>query len=217
MTQYYVNGRKVETAADFISFDQMLKTIEDHHLESGSVIREIHVDGRTLTMDRNTDDDCTFGQMENWKKIEIFTATLLDVARESAAGAQDYLNRIEKAVPTLVLRFQDIPAPEDFTSLRSLCEGFLFLNLLLDKLATGYRINFDQVTVRDNTVREQLVRFVGVVKQLTEAQECRDCNLITDTLEYEILPVVPVWKEIFTAVLEKINQSSALKCRKNVR
>ena len=204
MTQYYVNGREVVTPTDLISFDQMLKTIEDRHLESGSVIREIHVDGRPLTMDRNTDDDCTFGQMENWEKIEIFTATLLDVASESVAGAQDYLSRIEKAGPPLVLKFQDIPAPEDFTSLRSLCEGFLFLNLLLDKLATGYRIDFDRITVCDRTVREHLVRFAGVVKQLTEAQECRDCTLITDTLEYEILPVVPVWKEIFTAVLEKV-------------
>ena len=204
MTQYYVNGSEVEASADFMSFDQMLKTIEDRHLESDSVIREIHVDGQPLTMDRNVDEDCTFGRMENWEKIEIFTATLLDVARESVAGARDYLSRIEKAVPPLALKFQDIPAPEDFTGLCSLCEGFLFLNLLLDKLATGYHINFDQITVRDRTVREHLVRFAGVVKQLTEAQEGRDCNLITDTLEYEILPVVPVWKEIFTVILEKV-------------
>jgi hypothetical protein len=207
MTRYYVNDREVEAPPDFTSFDQMLKTIEGRHLEPDTVIREIHVDGQTLTPDRIADDDWVFGRTENWEKIEIFTGTLSDIAQESVAGAQDYLDKIERAVPALAVKFQDMPMTGDFANLSSLCEGFLFLSMLLDKLSAGFRVDPDQIVVRGASAREQMQRFAGIAKQLVEAQERQDYILIADTLEYEILPVVPVWREIFAAVLEKVNRA----------
>ena len=207
MTRYYVNGGEVEIDSGFSSLDQILKYVEDRHLEPAAIIREVHVDGRPLAPETFHGDE-SFDVSGELEKIEIFTGTLAEIAVESIAGAQDYLIKIESAAPALAVKFQDFPESEDFGNLGSLCEGFYFLSILLDKLAIGYQLKLSEITVRGISVSEHLQKFAEVVKQLNEAQEKQEYLLIADTIEYEILPVVPVWKEIFEAVSLKTVQTN---------
>ena len=204
MTRYYVNGREVEVASEFASFDQMLKQIEDRFLEPTAIIREVHVNGSPVAPELLHNDNRNSGQTSEWEKIEIFTGTLAEIAAESIAGARDYLIKVENAAPALAVKFQDFPEPEDFGSLGSLCEGFYFLSMLLEKLANGYQLKFNEIIVRGTSVADHLQKFAGIVKQLNEAQEKQEYLLIADTIEYEILPIVPVWNDIFEAVSQKV-------------
>ena len=206
MTRYYVNGREIEIPQGFASFDQLLKHVEDRCLEPTEIIRKISVDGRLFAPESLRGDGGDFGLTGESEKVEIVTGTLAEIAAESLAGAQDYLVKIENGAPALAAKFQDFPESEDFNNLGSLCEGFYFLSVLLDKLASGYQLKLDEITVRGVSVREQLMKFADIVKQLNEAQEKQEYLLIADTIEYEILPVVPVWKEVFEAVSQKIGQ-----------
>ena len=207
MTRYFVNGSEVDISGNFSSFDQMLKHIEDRHLEPAAIIREILVDGRPFTPGSINDDDVSLNPAGDWGKIEIFTGTLADIATESIAGAQDYLIKIEKLAPALAVKFQDFPESEDFGNLGSLCEGFYYLSILLDKLASGYQLKLEEIIARGVSAREHLLKFAEIVKQLNEAQEKQEYLLIADTIEYEIIPVVPVWKDIFEVVSQKIGQT----------
>jgi len=207
MTQYFVNGREIEIPQGFASFDQLLKHVEDHCLEPTDIIRKINVDGRSFEAESLRNDNGDFDPTGKWEKVEIVTGTLAEIAAESLAGAQDYLEKIESAAPALAAKFQDFPESEDFNNLGSLCEGFYFLSVLLDKLASGYQLKLDEIIVRGVSIRAQLLKFADIVKQLNEAQEKQEYLLIADTIEYEILPVVPVWKELFEAVSRKIGQA----------
>jgi len=207
MTRYYVNGRELEIPAEFSSFDQMLKYVEDRCLETTAIIREVHVDGSPLAPEAIRYDDGSFNRTGGWEKIEIFTGTLAEIAVDSIAGANDYLAKIENAAPALAVKFQDFPESEDFGNLGSLCEGFYFLSILLDKLASGYQLKLSEIIVHGAPIGEHLQKFAEIVKQLNDAQEKQEYLLIADTIEYEILPIVPVWKEIFEAVSQKIGQA----------
>ena len=204
MTRYYINGREIEIPQGFSSFDQLLKHVEDQCLESTDIIRKINVDDRSFDPESLRDDSGDFDLTDDLEKVEIITGTLAEIAVESLAGAQDYLVQIETAAPALAVKFQDFPESEDFNNLGSLCEGFYFLSVLLDKLAAGYQLDLDEITVRGVSAKEHLLKFADIVKQLNEAQEKQEYLLIADTIEYEILPVVPVWKDIFEAVSQKI-------------
>ena len=208
MTRYYVDGREIEAPPNFSSFDQMLKHIEERYLKPAVVIRKIHVDGRLFSPESFGDTDKSFNLIRSSEKIEFFTGTLADLAAESIAGAQDYLVNIEKAAPALAVKFQDSPGSDDFGNLGSLCEGFYFLCVLLDNLASSYQLRLDEIIIRGVSTGEHLKKFVNVVKQLNEAQEQQEYLLVADTIEYEILPVVPVWKEIFEAVSQRIRRTN---------
>ena len=207
MTRYYVNGREIEIPQGFSTFDQLLKHVEDKCLESTDIIRTINIDGRSYTTQSLADNNEDFDLTSDLEKVEIVTGTLAEIAGESLAGAREYLVKIENAAPALALKFQDFPESEDFNNLGSLCEGFYFLSILLDKLAGGYQLSLGEILVRGVSVHEHLLKFADIVKQLNEAQEKQEYLLIADTIEYEILPVVPVWKDIFEVVSQRVAQT----------
>jgi hypothetical protein len=205
MTRYFINDREIAAPTNFASFDQLLKHMEESHLASDTVIRQICVDGNQFTLDALKDP--AFDGIENKERIEIFTSPLIEVAKDSIDGALEYLSRVEMLTPALSNRFQDSPDADAFQNLKQLYEGFYFISILLGKLSASYNIRLGEAIVRDVSVQEHLEKFISVLKQLIECKQNGDYMLIADILEYEILPGVPVWKDIFEFVSKKITMT----------
>lgn len=205
MTKYFLNDREITAQTNFASIDQLLKHMEESHLASDTVIRRIHIDGLPFTLDDF--NDSAVNDIKNRETIEIFTSTLMEVATDSISEAVEYLARVEILVLPLSIKFQDSPDADAFQNLRQLYEGFYFITILLDKLATSYHIKLGEAIIRDVPIQEHLEKFISVLKQLIECKQNGDHALIADILEYEILPGVPIWKEIFDFVSKKITMT----------
>jgi hypothetical protein len=204
MTRFFLDSQEISLPFDASSINQILKHVEDFHLSPNTVVRQIQVDGLPLLVDSGETGDLLC-QIENRDKVEIFTGTIAEIAFDSIGQACEYLDRVEAAIPSLSMAFQSLPGPEDFQHLRQLYEGFYWLNLLLDKLKTNFHMNYDDALVQGIPAREHQQKFIAVLKQLIESQERSDFGLISDLLQYEILPLVPVWRELFGIVSEKVN------------
>jgi len=206
MTRLFINEREIAPPSNISSLDQILKHVENVHLPPNSVIRRICVDGLSILPDALPDDiNELLNQMENRDKVEIFTGTLSEIARDSIVEAIAYLDRIEAITHSLATSFQVSPGPESFNNLRQLCEGFYWLSLLLDKLEASFQITLENVLIKEKPAREHLQQFITILKQLIDSQERRDFVLISDLLEYEVPPMVPVWKEIFSFISQRVN------------
>jgi hypothetical protein len=205
MARFFINEREIAPPLDISSLDQILKHVEDIHLPPNSLIRQIYVDGLSLMPDAfSRDPDGILQQMESRDKVEILTGTLWEIAHDSIIEAMAYLERIEAITPSLAASFQNSPGPGSFENLRQLYEGFYWLNLLLGKLETNFQMNFEKVFVQEMPVREHFEKFIAILKQLMDSQRRGDFALIGDLLEYEMLPLVPIWKEIFRCILQKV-------------
>ncbi len=208
MTKFYINEREIAPPLDVSSLDKALKEIEDAHLTSNSVVRQIQVDGVPVAPDDFPKIPSEMLQhLENREKIEIYTGTLAEIAHDSIAEALEYLDRIETATPSLASGFQISPGPESFENLRQLYEGLYWLNLLMDKLEASFHINFNDVRIQDVPASEHHQKFISVLKQMIDSHERGDFILIADLLEYEILPLVPIWREMFKIILEKTSKT----------
>jgi hypothetical protein len=205
MTRYFVNEREIAPPMEISSLDQMLKHVEGCHLPPNSVIRQIHIDGQPLLSDAFPDAGEILRQIEHRETVEIFTGTVLEIARDSIAQAVAYLDRIEAVTPSLVTSFQTFPGPEAFENLRQLLEGFYWINLLLEKLSANFQISMEELEVQGICVKEHLEKFISILKQLIDAQERGDFVLISDLLEYEVIAVLPAWKDIFGRILQKVD------------
>lgn len=82
-------------------------------------------------------------------------------------------------------------------SLRQLYEGFYWVNLLMNRLETSFGLALDGIRVRNVSAREHHGRLLAVLKQMVSAHERQDFVYVADLLEYEILPIVPIWKSMF--------------------
>jgi hypothetical protein len=208
MTRFFVNDLEIAPPSDASSLSQVLKHVESSYLPPNSVVRQIQIDGFPLVPDTATQNQSEMlGQIEMREKIEFYTGTLMEIAHDSIAEALEYLDRIEAATPSLAESFRTYPGAEAFESLRQLCEGFYWLNILLGKLETSFQVNLHELNFRDTSATDYYQKFISILKQLIEAQEGGDFILISDLLEYEILPLVPVWREMLGLISKKVSMT----------
>ena len=202
MTRVYVDKREVPLPPSaFESLDRIVKHVEDHLLAPDIVIRQIEVDGAPLFADRTSESDPALQTgYPRQEKIEIFTGTLTEIARDSIREAQAYLDRVEAIIPSLVTSFQLSPGPEAFAQLKQLFDGFYWLHLLLDRIGAAFKVTADIYLSDGKTARDCHFRFASILKQLVDAQEKQDFVLIADLLEYEILLLIPDWRALFAAL-----------------
>lgn len=206
MTRFFVNNMEIAPPPNMSSLEEILKNLERGHLPPDSVIRQVQIDGAPLTIEnRNESLAELLSQAECREKIEIFTGTMSEIARDAIIDAQEYLDRIAVATPQIAESFQGTPDQEGFQSLRQLYDGMYWLSLLMDKLIAGFQLNLEDVVIRDAPVSEHHQKFISVLKELIESQQKGDSAMISDLLEYEILPLVPIWKEIFGVIRKKAN------------
>jgi hypothetical protein len=206
MTRFFIDDKEIAPPVDVSSMDQVLKQLESAHFPVNSVVRKIQIDGIPVEFnERAGEGRQLLEQLGNRNTVEIFTGTIVDLANESIAEALEYLNRIEDATPALAESFRFCPSQDCYGSLRQLCEGFYWMNMLLDRLAANFQVRLDAIIIGGVPAPQHHQKFISVLKQLIESQESGDLVLISDLLEYEILPLVGVWRELLRAVLKKAN------------
>jgi hypothetical protein len=208
MTRLYINDKEIAPPLDVSSLNQILRYIESTHLPANSVVRKIQIDGLPLMPENLSNGQSKLlDQIDTRDKIEIFTGTVAEIAQDSVAEALAYLDRIETATPSLIISFQTTPGHEAYESLRQLYEGFYWLNLLLDKLKANFLIKLDDILIQEIPAHEHHRKFVSILKQLIDSQQKGDFVMIADLLEYEILPLMPVWREMFGMILKKMSMT----------
>jgi len=202
MAKLYLNNEEViPPPPGFSSLEQLIKHVESNLLPPNFVIKQVSLDGSPVDANASQDDQSVLlGDLTRREKIEITTCTLKDIALESIGEALSYLERAETLTPSIASSFRDFPGPETFESLRQLYDGFYWLSMLLDRLEAVYKIDPDSTLVSGIPVREHHRRFLAILKQLVSGQEQEDYLLIGDLLEFEVLPIIPVWKSLFADI-----------------
>jgi hypothetical protein len=210
MTRFYLNRTEIPAPpAGISSLNQFLKHIEEKHLPPYLIIREVNLDGLPLANDYNVNDPALFRtQFEQSEKIEVMAATVGEIARDSIREALSFLERAQALTPSLAESFQLSPGHEAFDNFKELLNGFYWMNLLLDRLQTNFRIPLEEILIQDLTCKEHQHKFAALLKQLIDSLERADFILLSDLLEYEFLPLIQTWKEMFNKLIQKVEAAS---------
>lgn len=210
MARIYVNEGEIPSPPPGISsLDEILKHVESAYLRPNHVIRQVQVDGLPLFPDGLAANTFNLSEgTEKREKVEITTGSLREIAHDSLLEAISYLDRIEGVIPSLASSFQVYPGPEAFENLKELYTGFYWLNVLLDRLKTSFEIPFGNILLQGAPLREYHQRFISILRQLVDSQEKGDFVLVADLLEYELLPIIPVWKELFVGIAQRMEAAA---------
>jgi hypothetical protein len=207
MTRIFVDSKEIKPPTDSSSISRILKYIDEVHLSQNSVVRQIQVNGHPLMPKdfSRAGDHASTGPIEKLDKVEIFTGNIAEIVRGSISEALAYLNRIESLIPLLAESFRKNPSQESFGNLRQLYEGFYWLNLLLDKLKANFPVHIGDALIRNGFAPEYHPKFISTLKGLKESQESGDLAQVSDLLEGEVLPFVPLWREILIAISQEVS------------
>jgi hypothetical protein len=186
------------------SLADVLGHVEGRYLKPNRMIREILVDGLPLILEELSDTEAAEAPATIREKIEVFTASIAEVAGESIREALAYLGRVEAAIPSISRSFREFPAPADHENLRQLCEGLYWLNILSDRIRRTFQPLEGDSEMAVNVDRDQ----VTLLRDLVDAQEQRDYLKLSDLLERRVLPLMPAWRGILTSLIPRVAEAA---------
>jgi hypothetical protein len=206
VTRIFVDNREIGIPKDNSSMSQILKYVEDSHLAQNSAVWQIQVNGLPLIPNGFSEnrDRTALGPMKASDKIEIFTGTLAEIARQAISDALNYVEFIESATPSLARSFRTNPPSESFKELPDLYEGLYWWHLLLDKLKADFLDPSDGAAVWKGSESDYYQKLVSILKRLIESREKENFVRIADLLEREIIPLIPVWRGMLGAVAQRM-------------
>jgi hypothetical protein len=198
MIRIFIDNREIAPPDDCSSVSSILKYVDEAHLAKNSVVRHIQVNGSLLTPNNlpGSAQNVTPHWVENPDKVEIFTGNISEIARGSISEALDFLERIETLTPSLVKSVRTDPSADSFRNVRQLYEGFYWMDLLFDKLEADFPVHLEPEGRRTS---------VAALRRLKDSQEEGDFVRVSDLLEREILPFVPLWREMLIAMAQKVS------------
>ena len=206
MTRVFIDDREIEPPNDVSSMGRIIKYVDEAHLAENAAVRQIRVNGQPLRLNDlpGAGEHATTGAGETPDKVEIYTGDIAEIARGSISEALRYLDRIESLTPSLAKSCRVNPSLDAIENLRRLYEGFYWLDLLIDRLKTDFPVHLGEALIRSSSKPEYRQKLIATLKRLRQSQETGDLIQVSALLEGEILPLVPLWREMFTAVAQKV-------------
>jgi hypothetical protein len=199
MTRLYIDKREVTPLpANLDCLDDLIQLVENQYLSANMLIQQIQLDGMPLVPDHPA--SVQPGSLRNQETIEVFTASMRDIAIESIEEATAYLGRIEAATPSLTSSLRTQTGHEVYESLKQFYEGLYWINLLLNRLELSFQIPMAEIKISSGTAQSYCMMLATLLKEVIEAHEKKDFGLLADLLEYEVAPLIPACKEIFAMV-----------------
>jgi hypothetical protein len=220
MTQIYFDDREIELPIDCSSISRILKYVDEAHLAENSVVRKIQVNGHPFMPNgfSETGGHAAPHAFENSDKIEIFTGNTAEIASGSISEALGCLELIESLTPSLIRDCQIYPSPDSLGNLRQLYEGFCWMDLLFKKLESDFPVCSDDTRIQNSFDLECRRKFIAALKRSKESLENGALVWVSDVLERDILPLVPLWREMLMTMAQRAGgMQIAVKSPSNLR
>lgn len=164
--------------------------------QQGRRVIEVCVDGEVWADDRLTMEAMLSGRAGEVRLLSVEPASL---AREALLEARDTLSTIDalqQEAATLIEQGRSADA------MRSLGEAISLWRQVRDAALDGSRfarIDLGDVRTADQSMAQGVARLNEHLTRLASALRSRDIVLLTDTLLYEMPPVIALWRELLEA------------------
>lgn len=113
---------------------------------------------------------------------------------------KDYLRRIEQGCQELPIKFHVTNRSEAMEALTQIMEGLGYYQKLLKSAAVLLTIDFSEIIFDKTSVASLFDQFGQVFSNIVEATENEDYSLLTDLIEYDLMPVITTSQGMLAAV-----------------
>ena len=188
-----VGERVIDYPNTMESVQRMVKDIENHLRETGTIWVEMRIDDQIIY---DIDECLEYIQdhLASIQYLELIAGTEREIQDDRLLDANAYLLRAIPAVETLAGEFYQGPSQESWLRLNELAEGLQWL------IQTDW-IMRESGRWPSSTQDDQ--RMSDALRELEQAVEAEDAVLVGDLIAYEILPF---FREMSSKVSQLIDE-----------
>lgn len=187
-----VHGIDIELVGEENSIGEIFDQIQSQ----GSVVYQVIADGQDIT-------NCTeeeFKELGKIKHLEVVAKGVKELTLETIKEAEDFIPQFIERIEKFITRINDGTETVRFIMIQQLLGTLDWLNTLLQSIKN----TVDENGTGKLRQKEFIARWKSTMVSLSEGLEKKDLVLISDVLEYELIPVLEEYQEYIRVTNEKI-------------
>ncbi|QTL96937.1 hypothetical protein GM661_02570 [Iocasia frigidifontis] len=189
-----VHGIDIELPGEKVSIG--VGEIFDKIQAQGSVVYQVIADGQDIT--NYTEEE--FEDLGVIEHLEIVARGVKELTLETIKEAENFVPEFIERIEKFIVRINDGTETARFIMIEQLLETLDWLNTLLENI----RSIVDEKETVDLEQNEFFTKWKGTMVSLSEGIEKKDLVLISDVLEYELIPVLEEYQQYVRVTNEKI-------------
>lgn len=200
----YVNNNAIDLSLKFDNISSIVKYAEKIAAESDSVVEALAVNGVMI-------EEIMDLSAEEIEKIEIFTKKTGIVILESLQEMNIYIEKMNMGISDTVRMFHEDNEREAMNRLNEIAEGLDWIYRILDSAEKLNKIDFKEIEFKDI-----FDKFKNLIPEMLESLENKDTILLSDLLNYEMLPLVDEISKKIPVIYDKILEHEKKELSKKV-
>lgn len=178
----------------------VFKILDERSSGDQRFLKGISFDGETLPTGDLAVEEWTVDMLSRVSEVRMFSISVRELAAETVDGFVDYLRRAPDGVLALVDDFRRGNEQEAFKRNVEVLSALDELFKLLGSLRGICEFDLLALEVGGQTVAETMRDFQVIMEEMNTSLEEVNVFMVTDLLEFEIVPKLEQFKKILEAV-----------------
>jgi hypothetical protein len=180
------------------SLGQIIEHVCRQGVSADRVITHIRINGQELLEDeRGLYPDISGEEID---LLELQTGLSTEMASRGLRDARDYLERLNPAIGETADLFrtgQDAKALEQYGRCM---DGLNWFMQILEGAKQVMALDYHQIQSHKVSIQSYVENLQQNIREMWNAQQDEDWVMLSDLLEYELLPLMEGWKEILPLI-----------------
>ncbi|MGE0039812.1 MAG: hypothetical protein AB7H88_00740 [Vicinamibacterales bacterium] len=207
MAKILVNDVEQSGVLSPATWGELLDQLDCELAPRGEVVTVARFDGVEEPSFRH--GDLIARSLDAWKTVEVRSESPRALLASCLNDAEDGVVQMGRAVGRLgeLFRGQDLAVANQ--GLAHVAEDLRALVGLTEALGGPLGIELNSLQTGQGSVQEQLLALGSMLESLVDAQQAADWLTVADILEFDLVPALDGWQEIFSGLRSHLPEADA--------
>lgn len=183
------------------NLEEILTRVISEHVQPGKVITGVKLNG-TGYSEENPHDAANV-PMKDIKTLEIDTRSAEEMARHFFRNGGKYLDLLIKGAEKISELFRIADETEANEHYVEYLENLRLFVQMVAESKEALHLNLSAIPFQNATVEAEVQKLSNMMDQMLKVQENEDWVMLADLLEYELIPLLKGWDQVFALLGEQ--------------
>lgn len=183
------------------NLEEILIRVMSEHVQQGKVITSVKLNGTGYSEENS--HDAAGVPLKDIKTLEIDTMSAEEMARHFFRNGGKYLDLLIKGAEKISELFRIADETEANEHYSEYLENLRLFIQMVAESKEALHLNLSAIPFQNATVEDEVQKLSNMMDQMLKVQENEDWVMLADLLEYELIPLLKGWDQVFALLGEQ--------------
>lgn len=186
---------------EITTFSQLFQRLVDDHVQKGAVVVSVRLNREDLTEEKMK--NLAAFPISRIESLELESANLSRLILDGVEKVNGLIGQLVPALEETADRFRTQPEEEANRYFRECLDGVSQMVEFIENFQRVTGLDFSHEVILGTQVSDRQKKLLDLSRDLHKAQVEKDWVMLADLLEYELVPHLQEWSQLFPVLMEK--------------